>query len=117
MSAVVRFSSWTNDIVRHEVWCPGCNDRHAWQTASGPNPQGVTWDFDGDTERPTVSPSLLVDYGPLGYAGQPRRCHSFIQNGQWRFLSDCTHHLAGQTVPMMPVGDWPYFNHAGVVTN
>lgn len=33
-------------------------------------------------------------------------CHSFIVNGQWQFLGDCAHALAGQTVPMVPVPDW-----------
>lgn len=34
------------------------------------------------------------------------QCHSFIKNGQWQFLSDCAHELAGQTVPMVPLPDW-----------
>lgn len=33
-------------------------------------------------------------------------CHSFIREGQWQFLGDCEHKLAGQTVPMVPVPDW-----------
>lgn len=33
-------------------------------------------------------------------------CHSFIRSGQWQFLADCAHKLAGQTVPMVPVPDW-----------
>lgn len=27
-------------------------------------------------------------------------CHSFITDGQIQFLNDCTHPLAGQTVPL-----------------
>lgn len=30
-------------------------------------------------------------------------CHSFLRNGQWEFLNDSAHHLAGKTVPMVPL--------------
>lgn len=34
-------------------------------------------------------------------------CHSFLHNGQWQFLGDSAHHLAGQTVPMVDLpGPW-----------
>ena len=33
----------------------------------------------------------------------PFVCHSFVVNGQIQFLPDCTHALAGQTVP---IPDW-----------
>lgn len=44
----------------------------------------------------------------VGHAVEPAygNCHSFIRDGQWQFLSDCAHSLAGQTVPMVPVPDW-----------
>lgn len=29
-----------------------------------------------------------------------KRCHSFVVDGQMQFLGDCTHALAGQTVPI-----------------
>jgi len=29
-------------------------------------------------------------------------CHSFITDGQIKFLGDCTHELAGQTVALKP---------------
>jgi hypothetical protein len=33
----------------------------------------------------------------------PKICHSFITDGRIQFLGDCTHRLAGQTVP---IPDW-----------
>lgn len=33
-------------------------------------------------------------------------CHSFLHAGQWQFLSDSAHELAGQTVPMEPLPDF-----------
>lgn len=39
-------------------------------------------------------------------AGAPTVCHSFIRKGQWEFLGDSTHALAGQNVPLVPLPDW-----------
>lgn len=33
-------------------------------------------------------------------------CHSFLKAGVWQFLSDCTHAMAGQSVPAVPVPQW-----------
>lgn len=30
-------------------------------------------------------------------------CHSFVTDGKIRFLNDCTHDLAGQTVDLKPI--------------
>ncbi len=73
--------------------CPGCGCGHGiWTTKR--NHLGSIWTFNGDLVKPTFSPSLLL-------AGTPQ-CHSYITNGNIQFLSDCTHHLAGQTVPLLP---------------
>lgn len=62
------------------------------------------WSFNGNYERPTFQPSVLVTYdGPdAGQDGAPPAvCHSFVTDGQIQFLGDCTHALAGQTVPLV----------------
>lgn len=93
-------------------WCPGCKCAHGvWTTKQ--NGVGATWSFNGDLERPTFSPSLLIRFTrDITYAehlqimsGVPLDlpqtvCHSFVRDGQIEFLSDCTHALAGKTVPM-----------------
>lgn len=101
------------------LWCPGCSDLHAVNAT--PDPNGWTWD--GDLERPTISPSILVwphktlidealDLPALVDPSNVRetpRCHSFVRDGAWEFLSDCTHALAGQHVPMADVTpEWPW---------
>lgn len=53
------------------------------------------WTFDGNLEAPTFTPSLLVH----GAVTHPR-CHSFLKGGTWEFLSDCTHALKDQKVPL-----------------
>jgi hypothetical protein len=62
-------------------------------------PNKPQWDFNGNLESPTLSPSILTRYNDLV-------CHSFMRDGKMEFLSDCTHELAGQTVPIPPMHDW-----------
>ena len=71
-------------------FCPGCQARHAIND---------TWEFNGDYEKPTVSPSVLVTW-PEGPERKENRCHSFIRDGKIEFLHDCTHALAGKTVEL-----------------
>lgn len=94
---------WIADGRRCWVWCPGCDYQHALAVAGedGTEPAGPTWEWDGNHETPTFSPSLLVHE-----TGDQPRCHSFIRAGRWEFLSDCGHPLAGQTVDMVPLPDW-----------
>jgi hypothetical protein len=69
----------------HLFWCPGCEYAHGFD---------YRWKFNGDYERPTVSPSLRSQ-------GE-KNCHLFMRDGQLQFLPDCDHELAGKTVPMTP---------------
>lgn len=75
--------------LRHLVFCPGCNMHHSFDER---------WTYNGDPEKPTFSPSLLCNPDHVKI-----RCHSFIRDGQWQFLSDCYHELAGKTVDMIDV--------------
>lgn len=84
------------------MWCPGCDGMHQITTAMSDG--APTWIWDGNTEAPTISPSILVNQG-RAHPGK-EICHSFVRDGQWQFLNDSTHPLAGQTVPMVPVPDW-----------
>lgn len=83
------------------MWCPGCDDLHRvlvrGEDGSIPEP---CWDWDGNTAAPTIDPSILCTYGDRPGA---KRCHSYVRGGRWEFLADCTHSLAGQTVPMVPI--------------
>lgn len=83
-------------------WCPGCNRAHQVATGEGPGPR---WGWNGSIDRPTFTPSVLVQYGgkDAGANGAPPAvCHSFVVDGSMQMLSDCTHPLAGQTVPIPP---------------
>ncbi|EYS89462.1 ammonia monooxygenase [Cupriavidus sp. SK-4] len=102
-------------------WCPGCGQSHEIQHGAGPGPR---WGWNGDVDRPTFTPSVLVRSGHYvqGYDGRGcwcdlnaemkangedpsgfncEVCHTFVTDGQIQYLGDCTHTLAGQTVPMV----------------
>lgn len=91
-------------------WCLGCKEYHQINTD-----EKIKWDFNGDMEKPTFSPSYLtwrdpkpdVDpkYDKDGKYRNGFRCHSYITDGKIQYLSDCTHELAGQTVDMIE-GDY-----------
>lgn len=99
------------------VRCPGCGYSHDIAVGT-PFRNGAKWQFDGNAEAPTFTPSLHWKSGHYADGTPPVECwlckrgskacgvcHSFIRDGQWQFLGDCTHHLAGQTVPMLPWKD------------
>jgi hypothetical protein len=87
--------------------CPGCEDYHTVNN---------TWQFNGDLDKPTFSPSILLrgtvpitdDEAEKIMNGEritpkPLVCHSFVTDGKIQFLSDCTHELAGHTVELPEV--------------
>lgn len=85
--------------------CPGCasggpsgyEGLHMLPVNS-PNINKPSWDFDGNLDAPTLSPSILTK----GYS----RCHSFLKAGVFEFLSDCDHPLVGQKVPIPDLPKW-----------
>jgi hypothetical protein len=93
----------TNQFVFH---CPGCNGHHAFND---------TWEFNGDFEKPTLKPSVLVTWnelpkdatfenvpkGELHPDSIPMRCHSFITDGMIQFLGDCSHDKRNQTLELL----------------
>lgn len=82
-----------NVIVGYSFDCPGCGTTHMFSTNLKFSP--IAWDFNGDINNPTFSPSLLV------WGSEPSlRCHSFVRNGKIEFLGDCFHKLKGQTIDL-----------------
>ncbi len=84
--------------------CPGCIEMvggsgvHMLPVNSKViNPQ---WEWDGNLIRPTLSPSILTG------RDSPDVCHSFLKDGIFDFLGDCTHSLAGQKVELPDLPTW-----------
>lgn len=94
----VRTSKAVDDTPRMMIFCPGCKCAHALSVNGVKNTRGASWNFNGDMERPTFTPSLLQD--DTRPDGSRHVCHSFITDGRIQFLSDSTHELSGQTVEL-----------------
>lgn len=78
-----------------------------------PLPDG--WQFNGNVDRPTFSPSfrhcmLLQVFKDGKWTGEWRRdgdgnviqatCHYVLTDGILNFCDDCTHELAGKSMPL-----------------
>lgn len=96
MTAFVALSKILAQGEPGSLWfeCPGCEMPHRIMHGAG---EGPRWRWNGDVDKPTFTPSVLVRY-PWGSPQVERVCHSFVTDGQIRFLGDCSHALAGQTV-------------------
>lgn len=96
------------------IWCPGCglDDGPGLHMIPVESHSGPWWQWNGDLVNVTLEPSVKTEWAnpelPMVHE-HPRGqfvCHSFLRDGQWQFLADSTHALAGQTVPMTPLPDW-----------
>lgn len=94
------------------LWCPGCEiidldrGKHGGLNMlpiDGDKAKRPTWDWNGDLVKVSLEPSILTKSkrGETDFV-----CHSFLRDGQWQFLGDCTHAFANQTVPMLPLPEW-----------
>ena len=86
--------------VGYHFWCPGCKMGHAVYVDRPSAVNGARWTFNGDMEKPTFTPSLLVRFPR---AGKIEVCHSFVRLGQIMYLTDSTHELAGKTVDLVDI--------------
>ena len=82
-------------------WCPGCEEHHGipihmdyYEKNTITQDTKPVWQYNENPDCPTVNPSLVI------MGGGKIECHLFIENGKIRYLTDCTHKLAGQTVDM-----------------
>lgn len=69
---------------------------------SGARADTNNWSWNGDTEKPTLRPSILTE---VRYAGIDYRCHSFVNDGMVQFLSDCSHENASKVIELCEVGE------------
>lgn len=83
--------------------CPGCSELMVSEgvhiLAVNTSDVSPSWSFNNDLEKPTLSPSIRTRYNE-------HVCHSFLKDGVFQFLNDCTHSLAGQNVPMPDLPEW-----------
>lgn len=85
--------------------CPGCR-RHHRLPLRGVPVEHPTWEWNGSLDKPTLRPSIGSNMpSNPHYVPQVSACHTWVTDGRIQFLGDCTHALAGQTVPLPPYPD------------
>lgn len=86
---------------RLQFWCEGCKNSHAI-----PVDGSRGWQWNGDTERPTITPSIKTTYSGWDEDKKVDNvCHMYVTDGNAVYLNDCTHELAGQTIPLPNIED------------
>lgn len=85
--------------------CPGCLEMYPGSIGLHMLPvnsseKKPSWEWDGNLEQPTLSPSILTKHR------ETEICHSYLRNGVFEFLSDCSHPLANQSVPAPDLPEW-----------
>lgn len=84
--------------------CPGCAEMHSnsglHMLPVNTTEHAPSWTFDGNLDAPTLEPSILTGRGTSTI------CHSFLRGGVFEFLTDSTHSLAGQRVPIPDLPEW-----------
>lgn len=58
------------------------------------------WNWDGNLEKPSLSPSILT------HSGKDGRCHAYLRAGVMKYLDDCTHSMKGKQVPIPDLPSW-----------
>ena len=90
----------------YDHWCPACEEMHHLPDS---------WKFDGNVAEPTFTPSFKHSFLKRVFinghwTGEwardasgntiPAICHYMLTAGKLEFCSDCTHAMAGKTVPL-----------------
>jgi hypothetical protein len=94
-------------------WCPACDEMH---------PLPDSWQFDGNLESPTFTPSFrhggyrkhnvngvwTKPFWERDASGNtiPSVCHYILTNGVLNYCGDCTHALKGQSISLPDLPDF-----------
>ena len=85
------------------MYMPGYNDLVMIAVEKN---EGPAWHWNGNVDKPNFSPSILTRT-VRGVERKKVRNHVFVRDGTIQFLSDCTHELAGKTVELPKLCEWP----------
>lgn len=86
-------------------WCPGCAEDggsgiHMLPVDNCDLKGKASWVWNNNLEKPTLEPSILTRTG-AGFV-----CHSYLRDGVFEFLEDCTHSLKSKKVEMPEIPLW-----------
>jgi hypothetical protein len=93
MKAIITDKDWIF------YWCDGCKSIH--DIPFGQNSNG--WSFSGDSNNPTLSPSIKTSTGWLNT--DQVICHHFLKNGNIEYCADSPHELSGQIIELKDVAE------------
>lgn len=98
MAKLKQVKDQDGDHLGYLIWCLGCKMEHLfhtepWEMHDGKFDSG--WNFDGDMEYPTFSPSLHINKDI-----KEERCHFILKNGIIDFFGDCFHKLKNTKVEL-----------------
>lgn len=79
-----------SEYVRYR--CPGCKHDHTVPAKR--------WNWNGDLDKPTLSPSVKHYYISPKDGREITTCHYHIINGWIEYCNDCQHELNGQKVEL-----------------
>lgn len=89
-------------------FCPGCRHTHSIQV-DGQGDPGKNWQWDGNLEQPTISPSVREFIPAHEYEGKvfPEKttCHHFVKAGVIELLEDSSSHQVRGKHPLPPIPD------------
>lgn len=99
------------------IQCPGCRTRHVIPVRGDtevPTDPRATWRFNGSYEKPTLDPSVRIEYphpdasSLTGKASDAEArvmvtCHFNLTSGRIHYHGDCTHKLAGRSVDLQKI--------------
>lgn len=85
----------------YHVYCPGCDKLHVIWTRESGLVEHPIWQFNGDVNSPTFTPSVKIETGHHPEASDI--CHFTITAGMIQYHGDCTHEFKGQILPLQDV--------------
>lgn len=88
-------------VYGYGIECPGCGHMHVFRTV--PDGSKPCWQFDGNMNAPTFSPSMLC-WTPMPNGTRANICHSFVRAGKIDFLGGCTAHQMRGVYDLPDVG-------------
>ncbi len=89
-------------------WCEGCKHAHhvPFDKDSPHNNRyshNHLWEFNGDINNPSISPSVRHFYTHPETHQQVTICHYWIKNGEIEYCGDCEHEYKGTTRKMTDI--------------
>lgn len=90
----------TPDRALLGYWCQGCDCLHVVNVEAGSD--RPRWDWNGNVDKPTLSPSIRTFWQRTGEAEQTH-CHHFLRGGVIKYLSDSAAHDVRGHHELLPI--------------